>query len=314
MSLFHLDIDDISIKDIENLVQDEVMESEFIEYKRAFDFDTKGKVEFLNDLTAMANASGGDILFGIEDCEGKPKITGLRIENVDDLKQKIENIIRDTVNPQFKYKIKPIKTTADTYLFLIRIFESTNAPHMVMSRECGFYKRNQSGKHKMSVDELRECFMTSAGYSKEAYLFHLKDELEYNKELMNSLSSYIVHNPPIKSAFEAANTGSLHFRLEAWNALVRAGILSLLTFEQQKTFQEADKTIRDTARLIQMVNADWKRNLEFDEWAATLDMPQRAPLQEVYDNKKMYLKDLINNGMRYIDNAIESFANKQQYK
>lgn len=167
MSLFHLDLKDISIKNIENLIQDEVVESKSLEYKREFNFEPKGKVEFLNDVTAMANATGGDILFGVEDCEGKPKLKGLEIKNVDSLTLQIENIIRDSVTPRLKYEIKSIKTTGNTFLVLIRIFESKIGPHMVSSGGFGFYKRNQSGKHKMSVDELRESFMESSGYSKE---------------------------------------------------------------------------------------------------------------------------------------------------
>ena len=308
MSLFHLGIEDISLKDIENLVQEGVVESKTLEYKREFNLDTNNsKVEFLNDLTAMANASGGDILFGVEDCEGKPKITGLPIDNIDALKLKIESILRDSVSPRLKYEIKPIEIIADTYIIIIRIYESLSAPHMVKSGGCGFYKRTQSGKHKMSVDELRECFMTSAGYSKEAYLFHLKDEFEYNKEVMDSLFKYIVDNPPTVSAFEAVNAGTFHFRLEAWNAIVRAGILPLLTYEQQKSFQEADKSIRDTARLIQMVNADWKRNVEFNKWDTIHNSRQLASLHEVFNSKKSYLKTIITEGIRSIGAALKTF-------
>ncbi|MEA4988260.1 MAG: ATP-binding protein, partial [Anaerovorax sp.] len=275
---------------------------------RQINIDSKSdRIEFLNDLTAMANANGGDIVFGIEDCKGKLEIKGLLIDNIDNLKLRIESILRDNVNPRLRYEIKLIKITEDRYLILIRVFESINSPHMVLCGGCGFYIRNQSGKHKMSVDELRECFMTRAGYSKDAYLFHLKDELEYNQDVMNNLSQYISDSPPLKNAFESANAGTLHFRLEAWNAIVRAGILPLLTFEQQKTFQDADKSIRNTARLIQMVNAEWKRDLESHEWDKKNNSSQLAPLKEVYKSKRHYIKELINKGVKSIEVAIKTF-------
>lgn len=124
---------------------------------------------------------------------------------------------------------------------------------------------------------------------------------------MASLSNYISDNPPLISAFEAVNAGTFHFRLEAWNAIVRTGILPLLDYRQQKSFQAADKGIRDTARLIQMVNADWKRVMEFNEWDIKHNNPQPAPLQEVYNQRKQYLKDVVTAGKQHIDMALEIF-------
>ena len=40
----------------------------------------------------MANASGGDIIFGIEEYDGKPRIKGFLFPNIDTLKQQIESI------------------------------------------------------------------------------------------------------------------------------------------------------------------------------------------------------------------------------
>ncbi|QOX63887.1 ATP-binding protein [Anoxybacterium hadale] len=308
MSIFHIDINNISMDNIDNLINDEVVESKTLEYKREFNFDTRSaRVEFLYDLTAMANSGGGDIIFGIEDCDGKPRIIGLPIDSLDTLKLKIESILRDCVTPRLKYEIKPIKTKNDRYIIIIRICEGTNVPHMVLPGGSGFYKRNHSGKQPMSIDELRECFMTSAGYSKEAYLFHLKDELEYNKEVMDDLKKYLFENPPIKSAFEAVNAGTLHFRLEAWNAIVRAGILPFLTYEQQSSFQAVDKSIRNAARLIQMVDEEWKRIVEFHDWDISHKNPQPAPLKEECKNKRWYLNELIDNGIRSIEKAINTF-------
>ena len=69
MSLYNFNIDDIAIQHIEGLIEDGVYESKHIEYKRELEL-SKGRVEFLNDLTAMANGDGGDIIYGVETDKG----------------------------------------------------------------------------------------------------------------------------------------------------------------------------------------------------------------------------------------------------
>lgn len=310
MSLISLGISEITLENIKNLIKDEVCESKYIEYKRELTL-SKNIAEFLNDLTAMANSEGGDIIYGIEEEQGNPvKIVDTYVDDLDGFQQKIENTLRDNIAPRIKYDIKFIETGESTYLILIRIPKSTNAPHMVIPGGHGFYIRNLSGKHRMSVDELRECFMTSAGYSKEAYLFHLKDELEYNKEALCDIGSYLTENPPIANAFESISIGSSHLRLEAWDSLVKAGILPLLPTEQQKLFQDADKSIRETVRLIQMKNAEWKRVLEFNQWYKTNGAGQAtqiAPLNIVYHQMRTKLFEKINDSLQCINLTLKVF-------
>lgn len=75
---------------------------------------------------------------------------------------------------------------------------------------------------------------------------------------------YLTDNPHISEALGPVTAGSKHFRLEAWNALVRAGILPLLPKKQLESFQESDISIRNTSRVIQMEDAEWARVLCFN--------------------------------------------------
>jgi len=64
----------IAKEDIESLVTDAVSEGRGIEYKgllpkKGNDDDTK---EFLADVSSFANASGGDLIFGIRAKDGVP--------------------------------------------------------------------------------------------------------------------------------------------------------------------------------------------------------------------------------------------------
>lgn len=156
MALSNTKIEDIEFDHVQALIRNEIYESKFIEYKRDLGDLKENRTEFLNDITAMANAEGGDIIYGIQEEQGKPSaIIGLNEDNLDDRKLQIENIIRDSVSPRLRYEIKFIKTNINNYILLIRIPKSTTAPHMVIYKSGqGFYIRNLSGKHKMDINEI----------------------------------------------------------------------------------------------------------------------------------------------------------------
>ena len=62
-------LENITLADIENLVRDGIREDKAIEYKRAIPQD---RAELLKDVSAFANMSGGDLIFGIEEEKGVP--------------------------------------------------------------------------------------------------------------------------------------------------------------------------------------------------------------------------------------------------
>lgn len=304
MSLFNMRLEKITLENIQSLIDEKVYESLYLEYKRELTF-VKDRNEFLYDLTAMANSEGGNLIYGIEECQGYPyKIIGIEVSSIDKLQQQIENTLRDCITPPMKYDLKFIKTNENEYMIIFDVQKSTNAPHMVTAGGHGFYKRNLSGKHKMNVNELRECFMTSAGFSKEAYLYHLKDEFEYNKEALGNIESYLTGNTPVPSAFEAMSIGSTHIRLQAWDAIVRAGILPMLSSEVIKAIQDADKSIRKTIRIIQMQNAHWKQSLEYDDYVKDKHIP-RFPMKEVHRQISGHLSENLQSSLKHLNSALD---------
>jgi len=65
----------ISKEALEALIASAIPEGQTLEYKRAINVETtKAKLEFCADVAAFANASGGEIIFGMdEDGDGKAK-------------------------------------------------------------------------------------------------------------------------------------------------------------------------------------------------------------------------------------------------
>lgn len=61
-----VNLDDLTPADIESLIESEVPESLTLDYKQQLPGDQKEeKREFLHDVAAMANSSGGDLIYGI---------------------------------------------------------------------------------------------------------------------------------------------------------------------------------------------------------------------------------------------------------
>lgn len=157
-------IEDITAPDLQALIDNKVLEGKTIEYKRELPNNSDSdKKEFLADITSFANSSGGDLILGIEQDNqtGEPKsLNGIETENVDKEKTRLDNIIRDGVEPKIlSVAIQPIPLSNSKFAVLIRIPKSWIGPHRVIfGGHAKFYARNSSGKYEMDIDELRVAF------------------------------------------------------------------------------------------------------------------------------------------------------------
>ena len=160
-------INEISIQDFQDLINNGVTEGKTIEYKQELHLiNDNDKKEFLYDVSAFANASGGDLIFGIiEDREtGIPKeVKGISISNYDEEVRKIESLIRDGIAPRLTgIEIRKYDVADSKLILLIRIPKGWNAPHQVTFRGVDkFYTRSANGKYKLDVLELRNAFLFS---------------------------------------------------------------------------------------------------------------------------------------------------------
>ena len=162
--------DPIDEEDLNRLVKEGVIESKVIEYKKIFpNFSIpKDKKEFLADISSFANASGGDIIYGIQEDRGVPvSLCGLDIldAEIDNLKRQIEGVIRLNIGPRIPgISIQPIKLETGRNAIIIRIPKSWASPHMItieLKDHERFFSRTSSGKYPLDVMELRAAFMLS---------------------------------------------------------------------------------------------------------------------------------------------------------
>ncbi len=174
--------DEIGKSDIDGLVQNATTERRTLEYKAHLpaggDDSTR---EFLADVSSFANASGGDLLYGVvdqRDAEGRPSgipasAPGISSPNAAGEIARLENLIRDGIDPRIgALQVKSIDGFERGPAILFRIGKSWASPHMVKFKNLSrFYSRNSTGKYQLDVREVRAAFALSESLPSEIRRF-----------------------------------------------------------------------------------------------------------------------------------------------
>ena len=166
-------IDAITKSDIDALIANNVNESKTLEYKQKLPGNSDSdKKEFLYDVSSFANASGGDILYGLTaevDDEGKKtgcpgEVIPITGETADEAKLRLESMIL-SIKPRLRVQIQEITGWGDDgqeFVIVVRIPKSFASPHIVSYKGGSrFYSRHSSGKYQLDVGELRTAFLAT---------------------------------------------------------------------------------------------------------------------------------------------------------
>ncbi|MBI4283502.1 MAG: ATP-binding protein [Chloroflexi bacterium] len=179
MSLRHKELSRLMEPDIQSLVDLGTPEGREIEYKSQLPGTTKEeKQEFLSDLVSFANCIGGDILFGVIEERGVPvKVPGVEIKDVDDTKLRLENMIRDSIEPRIvpNTNIHAVPLSSSRFVLILRITRSLALPHAVrVGGALAFYSRNSAGKYPLDTGEVRSAYIGSQDLIERIRRFRLE--------------------------------------------------------------------------------------------------------------------------------------------
>lgn len=191
MTLSHNRIEDVEEDDLRGLVSAGVPEGRLIEYKLKLPGGADNdKKEFLADVSSFANASGGDIVYGMREEQGAAaELVGLTNANMDGERLRLEEIVRNGITPRIPgILIKVVTLDASTAALVIRIRRSFAQPHMVTFKGTSrFYSRNSAGKYQLDVAELRTAFQLSGSFAERARNFRAE-----------RLSNVVASETPVK--------------------------------------------------------------------------------------------------------------------
>lgn len=173
-SLFKKPLDDISIEDINQLIDEGYPEGTYVEYKQelpskkhegdpwikgASQIGEYARNKLLAEVVAFANAQGGYLIIGIEESEEKPpKAIGIKpIPRCAELAEKLRLQARDCIEPMF-----PLINTKEVVvdengagLVVVYVPQSRIAPHRLKQTVQCYLRRNDRSE-KMTMREIQD--------------------------------------------------------------------------------------------------------------------------------------------------------------
>lgn len=161
------DISEINEAEVRALIENEVIESAHLEYKRDIHFNNdKEKKELLADICSFCNIGGGVILYGIDEKREEGKTTGIPSSicglsvNVDEIIRKIDESVRHSIEPRV-IGLKMGQLEVDMKIVLVMFIpRSINPPHMVTFKGSSkFWRRANASKYQMGMEEIRESIL-----------------------------------------------------------------------------------------------------------------------------------------------------------
>jgi schlafen family protein len=165
MSIFTKNIEDITDADLKTLVEQKLAEWKTIEYKESLSVQTEAeRKKFLSQVSSLANAVGGHLIYGIRATNGVPaELCGLELENPDGMVLRLDDMLRSGIRPRIPgVLIRAVPIETNKFAVVIRVRKSWHRPHQVVfNNEFRFYSRASNGKYIVDVDELRSVFALS---------------------------------------------------------------------------------------------------------------------------------------------------------
>ena len=128
------------------------------------------------------------------------------------------------------------------------------------------------------------------------------------------MDSYIGEGPIIKEIWLPASELSNHFVFEAWDSLMRSGIIAMLELDEVETYRFAIKKIREAIYNVREASSNWLRILAWDKAMEENKnvINQRFPSKIVLQQNVSSTRDVIKIAKEAIQKAID-LLNEKSY-
>lgn len=166
---FNKPISEIDYGDLKKLIENNISEGWFVEYKGSF----PNNKQIAKSIASFANSEGGWYIVGIEEDknESKPsEIIGLDLESNRKPADKITNIVKNNIDPIPYFETKIVEISKNKVVLVVQVFEGHDVPYI------------NNGSIYIRVGETSKPFAI-----KDRYQFEKLIEKKKNyKELVNS--------------------------------------------------------------------------------------------------------------------------------
>jgi hypothetical protein len=199
---------------IEALIQERAQEGAHLEFKREFpvNWDNGTKLEVLADISAFANAGGGELVYGIAENENAQAeaIVPQQFASAEQEVRRLQDFLMNLVDPRIPgVQIQAVEVTvaeAAGYAIVIRVPQSWVGPHRVNVNQ-HFFVREGLRKRQLNVPEIRSLFLRSESQGQRVRDFRterlgslLAGETPFR---LRGDAVFVVHLVPVKAALGA---------------------------------------------------------------------------------------------------------------
>ena len=146
--------EDWGIAEVSRLVRDRIPEGQRLDYKRTLQLDTKKqRTELCKDISGLANAQGGWLIFGIDEGEGEEPVAGSITPIAETgLQTRLENILDSALAPVPSYRAATIPAEDQGVVIVVKVESAIGRPVMIQGYEQNRYFI-RSGTRTRPMDE-----------------------------------------------------------------------------------------------------------------------------------------------------------------
>ena len=121
--------------------------------------DSRGTQDLASDVSAFANSSGGDLIYGINEYgQGRAADIVPQVGNMDEEAKRVQDVLMNGIEPRVPgLQVVPLLVAGG---LASRVPQSLAGPHRVRQNNA-FYLRENGRKRSLDVPEIRGLFLRS---------------------------------------------------------------------------------------------------------------------------------------------------------
>ena len=173
--MLQLDLSRIDSAVLQRLCEDGCPESGTLDFKRDLPgVSDKDKQELLKDVCGMANAEGGDLVYGVDETSGVANsLAPIAGELADAARRRILQVLDAGLDPRVQgLRVHEVGVTGG-YALIVRVPSSFDGPHSarINTNLRRFVMRNGTSTSDMTFDQIRAAFDRTATLAERARNF-----------------------------------------------------------------------------------------------------------------------------------------------
>lgn len=169
--MLHETLDRIDERHLLRVCADRYAESQTLDFKQTLPGNgDKDKHEFVKDVCSLANADGGDLVYGIREAAGSASaLVPIVGEELDDTKRRLAQLLDSGAEPRVDGVRFHGVAVESGFVLVVRVPASFDGPHSIRNNtNRRFVMRNGTSTSDLTFEQLRSAFGRSATLADKA--------------------------------------------------------------------------------------------------------------------------------------------------